>query len=100
MPISGGERVGSCIGRNRSDNGIAPPLEAYTQLDPETELTATFSFGGASEPGTFVSFSSVLAFRIVSDTLRDPTLPEAERRASIRTMSISFPAYPLTRSTR
>lgn len=71
------------------------PLQAFTQIDPGTTANLTFGLNGRQGNGTLLSFSSVFAYRTIADPLKDETLTEPERRKQIRTLNISFPAFPI-----
>lgn len=71
-------------------------LQAMTHIDPGTAVTLTFQLSGRQTTGTLVSFASVFAYRIITDPLKDETLSDAERRRQLRTLSVSFPMFPIT----
>ena len=72
------------------------PLQQFTQIDPGSTTSLTFGLRGGESNGTQLGFASVFAFRVVADPLKDETQADAERRKQIRTMSISFPSFPIT----
>lgn len=72
------------------------PLQQFTQIDPGSTTSLTFGLRGGESNGTWLGFSSVFAYRVIADPLKDETLADEERRKQIRTMSISFPSFPIT----
>lgn len=71
-------------------------LEAMTQIDPGAAITLTFQLNGRESTGNLMSFSSVFAYRIIADPLKDATMTEAERRRQLRTLNVSFPSFPFS----
>lgn len=70
-----------------------PPLRAYTQIDPDREITVSFRLradGGRASDGPLVSFSARLAYRMVADPLKDANLTEMEKLKQVRLMTLSF----------
>lgn len=89
--------VAACLtGEQIGGHSFAIPMQAFTQLDPGTTATLSFELNGREGTGRQFSFSSVFAYRVVPDALADETTQEAVRRKQFKTMSISFPPYPIT----
>ncbi|MGE0699511.1 MAG: hypothetical protein AB7O57_10480 [Hyphomicrobiaceae bacterium] len=88
--------IADCIGLPKS-NSYTVPLQSYTQLDPGSETTVTFTFA-SREPGkgTLCSFAATMIYRLVHDPLVDATLPEEQKLRSVRTLNISIPEHPIT----
>ena len=86
-------QAGACIGRPKND--YTAPLEQWTQIDPGTVTTLTFGLGGTKSKGSELGFAATFAYRLVANPATDSKRPEDERRAEIRTLSISFPAFPI-----
>jgi hypothetical protein len=84
------------LGEEVSGMKIPIALQAFTQIDPGATATVTFGLNGREGSGTLMSFSSVFAYRVIADPLKDDALPEPERRRQIRTISVSFPPVPIT----
>jgi hypothetical protein len=87
--------IDQCIGVPNV-TGLTLSLQAYTQLDPGSQLTANFELFGHESDGPLASFAATIAYRLVGDPLRDDTLTEAQKRKQIRVMNLSFPPSPLT----
>jgi hypothetical protein len=87
----------ACIlGEEKGGQKIPIPLQAFTQIDPGASAIVTFGLNGRQGTGNQLSFSSVFAYRLIADPLTDDALSENDRRRQIRTMSVSFPPFPVT----
>lgn len=92
----GAHYVAMCIlGEETSGYKHPVPLQAFTQIDPGTTANLAVGLNGTSGTGTLLSFASVFAYRIIADPLKDETMTEIERRKQIRTLNVSFPAFPI-----
>jgi hypothetical protein len=70
----------------------APPLQIWTELDPETSpITVNFHLHGWESHSHLASFSGTFAYRVVSNPGIDGTLTETQKRKQIQTMNLSFP---------
>jgi hypothetical protein len=82
-----------CAGIPRVTNDTVPS-QGYTQIDPGRDIVVNFRLrgeSGAASDGPRVSFSANIAYRLVSDPLKDATLSEAEKQRQVRMMTLSFP---------
>ena len=85
----------SCIGHPKGE-GDAAPLRQYTQIDPGAQASMTFGLSGRPSEATMLGFSATFAYRLVRDPLNEQMLSEDERRAQLRTISVSLPAFPIS----
>jgi hypothetical protein len=84
------------VGTEVAGMKIPIALEAFTQIDPGATAILTFGLNGREGSGNQMSFSSVFAYRVISDPLADETLSEADRRRQFRTLSVGFPPHSIT----
>lgn len=70
-------------------------LQSYTEVGPGAEAIVSFSLFGPPSKGTTMSFSTVLAVRIVEDLQRDATLTDEQKEKQIGTMSLSSASFPI-----
>lgn len=81
-----------CIGVPDVVPNITPPLQAWTELDPgDGPVTLNFDLTSTSQEshGPMASFSSLVAYRLVSDPSRDNDLSDKEKRQQIHTRNLS-----------
>jgi hypothetical protein len=83
----------NCLGYPEHPNWVVP-LQSFTQIDPSSDpnagIVVNFAFGGQGD-GPVVSFSAHIYLRLVSDPLRDETVPEATKYKQFHMMTLSFP---------
>ncbi|HEV8413050.1 MAG TPA: hypothetical protein VGQ49_05620 [Bryobacteraceae bacterium] len=87
---------GLCIGAPKVVEGLTVPLQGYTQIDPDVEITINLRLNGSGSKGPLVSLSANVAYRLVSDSLKDETLSDLDKRKQLKLMSLSFPATSVT----
>jgi hypothetical protein len=83
-----------CVGIPRVVDNYSVSLQSYTQIDPERDIVVNFRLrgdSGAASDGPLVSFSANVAYRLVSDPLKDATLSDTEKQKQVKMMSLSFP---------
>ena len=84
----------ACMGKARNYKGA--DLEQFTIIEPGRDISFNFEF--VSNKGIRVpmlSLASTFIYRTSASSDRDSTLTEAEKRAELRTMNISFPPTPV-----
>jgi hypothetical protein len=97
VAICGSSSTAACIGIPRIVDTETPPLQSWTELDPDTSaVTVNFQLGTSHEShGHLASFSCAFAYRAVSDPKMDDTLTETQKRERIQTMNLSLPPTPV-----
>lgn len=87
-----------CIGTNYPDGAF--PLQQYTEIDPETSVTALFRFqvpkGGASSKR--VSLSAAMAYRLVDDLTSDADLSTRKKLEQVHIGNLGFDPVTITES--
>lgn len=87
-----------CIGEPVNPS-ITPPLQSWTELDPDNPITLNFALTTTTSEeshGPLVSFSSLLAYRVVSDPVQDDLLSDTQKRQQIHTRSFGTPMTHVT----
>lgn len=87
-----------CIGTTYPDGAF--PLQQYTEIDPETSVTALFRFqipeGEASSKR--ISLSAAMAYRLVGDLTSDADLSTRKRLEQVRMGNLGFDPVTITES--
>jgi hypothetical protein len=80
-----------CVGIPRVVDGVVFSPHAYTQIDPDRSITATFFGIGTSNTGTNLIFSEDIAYRLVNDPTKDADLSDAGKLKQLQFGTLSFP---------
>jgi hypothetical protein len=75
------------------------PIQSFTEIDPDSDpkagIVVNFRLLGQGDAST-ASFSAHVYLRLVSDPLKDETLPESTIYKQFRMMTLSFPPAQIT----
>jgi hypothetical protein len=90
--------VEQCIGVPQTYPSVTLPTQAYTVIDPGTQVTAGFELFGQPSEGPLIAFSANLLYRVVSDRLLEDKMTETQKRQQVRVMPLSFANSPVAQS--
>lgn len=77
-----------CMGSGAPIHAL--PFQSWTELDPGTNTVINMVLFGGGNTGPLMSFSASVLYRLESDTVKDDTLSESQKRQQVRSMSLSF----------
>jgi hypothetical protein len=77
------------------------PIQTYTQIDPDTSITANFKLHSyENSTGPLASFSANVAYRIIDNPVAENGLTEDQQRKQVHVMSWSFPPTPVVEASQ
>lgn len=87
--------AGLCVGMPRPDDHLYP-LEGYTEIDPGKSITMHLTLFSQASKGDRVSISASMAYRLVSDPVKDADLSDKEKLKLLKRGTLSFEPLKVT----